>query len=182
MNGWQRLFLVIVVGTCAVFAAVTVAQRPSPDDSHFIIKCRLVDSYVTPERAKKYLSEQRIPEEDFQSWAHDNTAEDWKECSTELKEVASGAEYREAQARWKESTQWAIAGIAIFFAVLYALGAALGWVWRGFFPRKPQRVDVFLPDIRIGTFTVENGVVQLSASDARAIATWTSGEAGNSPG
>lgn len=62
-----------------------------------------------------------------------------KECKSSLENIVSGRAYREDWSSWRANFMKLTSIFVLFFLFLYAFGAATGWVWRGFFPRKNSR-------------------------------------------
>lgn len=124
MNGWQRMFVVFSVIVIIIPAAVWIADKPDGAQAkRWAFSCALRDQNVSPQEAKNLLM-----------FEHD--AASGPDCTDSLKSIASGKAYRDDIARWTGSFKAGALVIGVFLAVVYALGWALGWIWRGFFPKK----------------------------------------------
>lgn len=126
LNGWQRLFCVFSALILSAALGIWILQRPS--ESQYALGCDH-PFYVDSEEAKGFLA--RL---DYRERA-DATE---PKCADRLKEIATGAALREERQKWAADfwmwTPWLVG----FLAFVYALGAALGWIWRGFFPVKAK--------------------------------------------
>lgn len=124
MNGWQRLFVVVAVIVCLPPLAIWLSDRPRENQAFFVMGC--VTSYYTPKEAEIALRDHSYEQESYSSF----------QCGTELTDIAQGTAHSEAVARWWDAFRIGGAFLAAGLAILYTLGAALGWVWRGFRPNK----------------------------------------------
>ena len=126
MNGWQRLFVVLAL--LVTLPAIVFGISQKPDGSFYLYSCAS-PSHVTQAKAVQALASGNYREE---SWNEE------PECLKALQRVASGAEGEERQRQWLRDLRNGAIALTIFFALVYALGWGLGWVWRGFFPKKPE--------------------------------------------
>ena len=136
MNGWQRLFVlfsVIVYLFAGVVALLNLPTEPS-DGEWGVYSCGLNEWRVDATRATFLLS------------SVDNLAKAKRhpgekpsaECYVELEQISLGQKLNAEVSDHLVAMAWGALGIGVLLASVYAFGAALGWVWRGFFPRKPQ--------------------------------------------
>lgn len=123
MNGWQRLFSVFAALILLCSTALWYFAKPS--DSKYLVGCDS-PTYATQPEAQAALQNKAYAQTSYSSF----------NCYESLDKVASGREHREDMADWREDFENGAMGILAFLAVIYALGAALGWTWRGFFPKK----------------------------------------------
>lgn len=134
MNGWQRLFCVFSVACGLLFIVLHRGSYPTPtppDGTVSVYACALMDTKVDRARAEKYLQDKSIPSEDRYS----TDAPD-ADCTVALMDVALGNSRGKLVSVWFKEL-WADFGVlGISLGGLYALGMALGWIWRGFFPKK----------------------------------------------
>lgn len=136
LNGWERLFILLsgLGGLALLIMAVAYYPRVPADGAYEVYTCALTDSRITPRDARVFLAESKIPEERLYSWASPDFLTD--SCRNDL------AEIRDGNRHWHDFVSWAkvsVATAAAYLAFLFCvglLGRALGWVWRGFFPRK----------------------------------------------
>lgn len=137
LNGWERLFILLSgLGALALLvAAFTSYPRASPDGSYAVYTCALTESRVSPRDARVFLADGKIPGNRLYSWASADFLAD--SCRDDLTAIRDGKKHINDVLGWAK-----VCGIVAtaYFAFLFCaglLGRALGWVWRGFFPRKP---------------------------------------------
>lgn len=137
MNGWQRLFVVAVVATGLPTLAIALSDAPTraEDGGESVYGCSLNDNHVTPARAREYLKSGVIPQADTYLYDYANPLND-RDCAEAMEGVLTGALFTARHDAWRDGIWAGVAAFTGFWAVVYALGAALGWVWRGFFPRS----------------------------------------------
>ena len=125
MNGWQRLFVLISAIVIGLPAAIWVGNTPETNGSYYIAGCRDSGPY-TADDAKNTLGRTQYEQAEYSIY----------NCQDELTKIATGAKEAERWNDWRKDFRNGAIGIACFLSALYALGWALGWVWRGFFPKK----------------------------------------------
>ena len=127
MNGWQRLFVLLLLVVSLPLGVGWLFSKPEQDDSHYVVGC--VDTmYVTPAEATRLLATGDYEQHPISSY----------NCKSELQEIATGVEYRERVSEWRSNFKIGLISIVIAFAAIYAIGFGIAWVWRGFFPKKPE--------------------------------------------
>lgn len=137
MNGWQRLY-VVLAGLCALgIGALYASSYPDTSAGSVVWACDgLVERDVTPHRAREYLRVGLVPESDRFSYPQGDLRIEG-DCANELQHVANGTLLESKRAEWwgeaRKGAGWFLATASI----VYLMGMALGWVWRGFFPKKP---------------------------------------------
>ena len=126
MNGWQRLFVMFVLVVAVAAFAIWVSQKPG--DYRYVSDCS------EPNRVTQAEAAAAIASNNFR----ENPWNVEPKCLRELEQVASGRESRKKHDVWRSDLKGGAIALTIFFAVIYCLGWALGWVWRGFFPKKAE--------------------------------------------
>lgn len=133
MNGWQRLFVVFSVLCVGVVVSMVAVEAPSRGIQS-VYTCGLLESDVTQARAKQYVKNGIPVDETYLSGVDPMPGH--AECFADLQRVADGTMYsHRVREHWGEASEllpWLLG----FLALVYAAGWALGWVWRGFFPKK----------------------------------------------
>lgn len=138
MTGWQRLFVVLFVIVGTLMALLFGTEYPDRTDSNFVWACDgLTQREVSSDRAKEYLRTGIIPAADTYSYPsqYQRIA---GECARELQHVANGTLLSSKRAEWRGQVTEAFGWFAFAAGLVYLLGMAIGWVWRGFFPKKPE--------------------------------------------
>ncbi len=130
--------MVLVVICGALMALLMGSTYPGKSAANFVWACDgLTSSDVTANRAKEYLRNGRIPTSDTYSYPEADMRIEG-ECAQELQHVANGTLLGKKRADWWGEF-WSGAGwFALLSAVVYVIGMAIGWVWRGFSPKKPD--------------------------------------------
>lgn len=122
MNGWQRIFVVLALVIALPSLGIWLLSKPSSDGNSYAYGCYESNiSYVTIKDADVYL--RTTPGLAF-------------ECKKSLAEIASGEVQARNVEQWWKNFKFGVVGIGAFLAVVYALGWAMGWIWRGFFPKR----------------------------------------------
>lgn len=159
MNGWRRLYVVIAGITFVSVAVVRVADRPTEERAKDYLtyvceeaeearqkltdgaKAGTLDEY-TYERAQEaiFKAEQKGLTEPQVTVTPEGQTIPWK-----IRKVPNcniiPAPILERQLSVDRSKWWGdngrgMASYLIVFTMIYAIGWLLGWIWRGFFPRK----------------------------------------------
>jgi len=125
MNGWARLYIVIAAATIGLSTAYVFGTEPDPEAAVYVPGCDGF-TYYTPSQARAALK--------LADWKQDGyqTAS----CKESLESIGNGAAYQAEFSRWRDTSRQVVIGSTVFLLSLFAVGAAIGWVWRGFFPRK----------------------------------------------
>ncbi|WP_457097887.1 hypothetical protein [Lysobacter sp. P5_B9] len=124
MNGWQRLYVFALILISSATFGIWRFQKPS--DSFYAVGCDY-PMYATEGDAKNHLGRHDYREHDFAQEPR---------CYESLREIAIGEAAAAAEQRWREAFRIGALTLAILFAFIYAIGFGIGWVWRGFFPKK----------------------------------------------
>ncbi len=137
MNGWRRLFS-LFSGLFLLLAAILwYGTYPSQrsDGLETVYDCSLSENELSKQDAQRFLQAGRIPAAMTYNYPeHDEVVAG--DCADALEAVANGTAHDlRVGAWWSQGFEGAL-GIAAFLVFLYALGACLGWVWRGFRPKK----------------------------------------------
>jgi hypothetical protein len=148
MNGWQRLFTLLAALTVVPTAAVLYADRPDSSETFWAGECA-GSKYYSQADANVALAKMEVFAKDA-PWKRDahlpQTATDEElaeiiraveACKSDLESIASGQELTRSVARWNTRAKAAAVFVSALLLGLYAVGWGLGWVWRGFFPKKP---------------------------------------------
>lgn len=125
MNGWQRLFALLAVIIILPAIALAAVGFPRANTRSFADGCAEYQSY-TIQQAQAVLATKSYAQSEYSS----------TRCEDSLAKIASGNALSEERGRWWDTVQTGAFSIAAFLGVIYALGLAIGWVWRGFFPKK----------------------------------------------
>lgn len=133
MNGWHRLFVLAVVTTGLGFGALHLVDRPNAEA--YAAGCNLISWRIAPERAKEWLRAGAIPVSERRSYQTSDPLED-SVCRSEIEAIASGERYRQDSDRWLNYLRFKVIAFAVFWTIVYVVGRSLGWVWRGFFPKR----------------------------------------------
>jgi hypothetical protein len=142
LNGWQRLFVLFLALSVLAAGAVMVSAFPDRSDTgaYTVYACDLsIDAWdVTPAAAAFYLRNGTIPAA-ARGYAGDPPRDGSidPECRKQLTQIAAGTRYRHLLWGWLVTCLETVGWLAGGAYVVYLLGSVLGWVWRGFFPRKP---------------------------------------------
>lgn len=135
MEGWRRLFVVLcwLVGACVGLVAFSQYPDKARDDD--VWSCSLRDTSVSAERARQLLAIGHIPLAENYEFPEGNLPISG-ECADDLQAVANGRMRTKRIAAWRADTFQAAWYAAIALAIVFAVGRALGWVWRGFRPAR----------------------------------------------
>lgn len=125
LNGWQRLFVLLVAVTAIPALTIWLFSRPSLEDSWFAAGCE--QSLYTSAEALSAVNSQSYRQATY-SDSH---------CGVSLSAIAQGIPYRQSMTAWIEDLKVGLLSLSVFLAAIYALGYGIGWVWRGFRPQKP---------------------------------------------
>lgn len=146
LNGWQRLYCVLAVIVVLPALGVWGISKPKWDGAYPAWNCydlRPHASFTAPE-AKAILDSYKgqvlsdglklRPE----TWPQrsDDKPHLFSDCAQELTNIASGLAARESHAKWWNNFLIGALFYLVAFGVLYAFGWSVGWIWRGFFPRR----------------------------------------------
>jgi hypothetical protein len=122
MNGWQRLFVVLTACISMAGMALWLISKPASDGRGYAYGCYESNiSYVSIKDADVHL--RTTPGLAF-------------ECKKSLAEIASGKSHQKSMNSWYGDLKVGAVTVSVFLAMVYALGWAAGWIWRGFFPKK----------------------------------------------
>ena len=136
MNGWQRLFTLILLLCGAPLLVLWAVIYSDVSERQYAWSCDIQKDGgdLTPDSASEYMRAGEIPAADlfaYRSGDADRNAKCWER----IEEIASGAAYEKAKGKARVDLYVGLAVFTGLFAFIYAVGWALGWVWRGFFPR-----------------------------------------------
>lgn len=141
MNGWQRLFTVFAVLFVLTMSAKFYALWPKDGAEMYVFGCDGV-VMLRPEAAKTYLAalttgqglEKALP----YPWTVENARQDIgnQKCITDLRAVIDGTTLSEARKGFLQELPLGIGLVLGVLAIVYFAGWVIGWVWRGFFPKR----------------------------------------------
>lgn len=120
LNGWHRLFVLLLVITGVL--AVGLWTVTKPNDSSYAAGC--IESFYSRAEAQQALVSRTFGQAQYSI----------DRCEVSLSRIAQGIPYRHAMKQWRDSFTLGLAVLLAFWAIIYAIGAGLGWVWRGFKP------------------------------------------------
>lgn len=135
MSGWQRLFVLLVLVCGVPLLGIWTVIYSDIDDTHYAYYCDLENDYLTADRARRYVRDREIPASDLGAYRSTDPKR-IQNCWGQIEAVASGDATKKEEAEARKDLYVGTGAFAVFFGLVYALGAGLGWVWRGFFPRK----------------------------------------------
>lgn len=124
MSGWKRLFTVFAVCVCTLSGAAWWLNKPDGlQGSRLAMGCldAFNTSYFTPAEA---------------GIAYLTLSDKSTQCAKDLRKISSGDAYREDRSRWWSTLNEGARVVLAFLFIVYGLGWAIGWIWRGFFPKR----------------------------------------------
>ncbi|MGN6223674.1 MAG: hypothetical protein ACTHN1_08520 [Pseudoxanthomonas sp.] len=125
LNGWQRLYVVLLLVVGLPLGVAGFYSMPNEHEGHYT-GCEK-PSYADPAEAGRLLATG-----EWREWPSSREPT----CMFALREIADGTKYRQAMRSWRDSVQSGIIAFVILFGAIYLFGLGIGWVWRGFFPKK----------------------------------------------
>ncbi|HEX4852753.1 hypothetical protein [Arenimonas sp.] len=128
---------VVLCGIVAVPALIAfIALFPREQEIWGVYGCSLQDTAMTKARAIDY-QKNGIPEADFYPWAlEDGSVDRFQDCTAEIRAIADGSILdKKVSQHWRDAS-WVGLVLAALLVTLYALGWSVGWIWRGFFPKR----------------------------------------------
>jgi hypothetical protein len=141
LNGWQRLFALLFALSLLALIGVMASVKPKRSDTgtYYVDACGLSVSRwdVSPAGALFYLKNGTIPAEDMGYAADGRDGSITPKCREQLAQIANGTRYRALLWNWVKVAGESFCYLLGSAWMVYLLGTAIGWVWRGFFPRKP---------------------------------------------
>lgn len=132
MNGWQRLYVVAMVPLALLLLVGAVLNFPYESKVHYAFECPFEDYSFTQAQAVEIVATDGKNE----PLASYRRGKSWPECMKRMKEISSGRALANDRERFWSDVFVGSAAFAVFAALVYSAGWAVGWVWRGFFPRK----------------------------------------------
>lgn len=132
MNGWQRLFIFICGLVLVPVLVVSFYSKPKQPFSSWEIKysCDSTEfSDITYGNVDYFLAKALEIHNENSYW-------NLQKCLTELHAFKDGVKEKEAWARWWSDSYDSIFYSLVFLFIVYAIGRSIGWVWRGFRPKK----------------------------------------------
>lgn len=125
LNGWQRMYVVVAMLVGIPSAAIGFYSMPNERED-FYTSCD-TPSYATAEEASRLLTNGK-----WREW----TSSTEPTCMLTLQKIADGTTYRQSMKAWRDGWRVGLISFVIFFGAIYLLGLGVGWIWRGFFPKK----------------------------------------------
>lgn len=137
-NGWKRLYIVVFwLGALLLLFPAVFSYPARPADGEYpVYDCNLDSIYVAPRDAAFILGYGAIPKDRLASWAPDNAIT--SDCRAKLRSIANGSMHWQLVKEWLHNCTVGAALYIALMLLLGLLGRAAGWVWRGFFPKRPQ--------------------------------------------
>lgn len=125
MNGWKRLYVLALLVVSIPLLAMWAYSKPSPDQS-FFADCEKPYS-ATQAEARKWLADMTYREWDYESEPR---------CLRSLQQIESGATFERYYNDWMTNLKVGVIAVTIIFGAILLVGIGVGWVWRGFFPKR----------------------------------------------
>lgn len=136
MNGWHRLFVVYAVVVAIILGLKFLSYRPGEYAiGKYAASACGVFRYVSKEDAGTYLKQGFVHNTDYPD-VDENAHKLAPKCRADLEEYVSGKSLQTARSSWIK--EWPLL-VGFYLAILlltYGIGWVIGWVWRGFRPRK----------------------------------------------
>lgn len=142
MNGWRRLFVVVALIVSVPAAALWWINKPlEKDELRNLYACEFAAAPESMEqlrqtdlRYKELLASGKPADRLVAKYMPQADAD----CAERMSKILDGRAFAESSANWWQDFRNGLLALSVFLGSIYAIGFGLGWVWRGFRPKKPQ--------------------------------------------